>query len=156
MTEAQPGEWWATITHAFESHLREEAHFLDDYEELCEEVSDPGARFLIELILADERRHHDLFEQLAAAARGADGGTPGPPRLPADEAARLLAPTERFLEAELEDREHLKELRKQLRPARDDTLWRLIIELMDLDTAKHVKILEFLSGHLRRAASTSG
>jgi len=156
MSPEQSGEWWAVVSHAFEAHVREESHFLDAYEQLCAEVLDPGARFLIELILEDERRHHGLFERMAASARGdvdSTAGTPEPPRLPADQATRILELTERFLKAELEDRRHLRELRKKLKPARDDTVWHLMVELMELDTAKHVKILEYLK---RQLTSSTG
>lgn len=151
MSTQQSGEWWAIISHAFEAHVREESHFLDAYEQLCSEVLDPGARFLIELILEDERRHHTLFERMAASARGdaePSAGTPDPPHVAPDEARRILEPTQRFLEAELEDRLHLRELREKLKPARDDTVWHLVVELMELDTAKHVKILEYLRDRL--------
>src|SRR3546814_9114207 len=55
-------EWWVKIAHAFETHVREETRFLAVYEELCQGVDDPGTRFLVELILEDERRHHGIFE----------------------------------------------------------------------------------------------
>lgn len=151
----QTGEWWATITHAFQAHVREEAQFLDEYEALSTSLDDPGTRFLVELILEDERRHHQLFERMSATALGeADGddATPPPPRLTPADAVRVLGPTERFLDAEKEDRRHLAELRKQLRPARDDTLWELIIELLELDTTKHVRILEYVRDRARDAA----
>lgn len=156
MSADQSGEWWAVISHAFDVHVREESYFLDAYEELCQEVLDPGARFLIELILEDERRHHRLFERMAASAREGDGagaqGTPAPPDLDPEQARRILEPTQRFLEAELDDRKHLRELRKKLEPVRDDTIWHLMVGLMELDTAKHVKILEYLSAHFGQSA----
>lgn len=154
MSRELTGEWWAVVIHALQAHAREEAQFLEDYEELCRDMTDPGARFLVELILEDERRHHGLWERMAATARGDDdGATPPPPRLSPDEAARLLGPTERFLAAEREDRVHLRDLEKQLRPARDETLWQLIVDLMRLDTEKHVRILEYLRDRLRETAA---
>ncbi|HEX7095931.1 MAG TPA: hypothetical protein VF183_08605 [Acidimicrobiales bacterium] len=153
MSTRQSGEWWAEVTHAFQSHVREEVHFLDEYEELCLSITDPGTKFLLELIIEDERRHHALFERLAAAALGADDveGTPPPPQLTAEEARRVLEPTERFLDAEREDRGGLRDLSKRLGPARHDTLWQLLVELMAHDTAKHIAILEYLRDRLREA-----
>src|SRR3546814_8000282 len=49
------------------------SRFLAAYEELCQGVDDPGTRFLVALILEDERRHHGIFERLASSARGDDG-----------------------------------------------------------------------------------
>lgn len=145
-------EWWVRITHALESHVREETRFLEAYETLCEAVEDPGTRFLIDLILEDERRHHELFGRLAASARG-DGGRPSivSPDPSPEEARRILEPTARFLEAEHEDREELRKLAKELRGSAD-SLWHLLIELMDLDTRKHVAILEYLKGRLEERA----
>lgn len=155
MAKEPSGEWWAVITHQFQAHVREEEEFIEAYERLAADVTDPGTRFLITLIVEDERRHHDLMEQMAATARG--DATPGnaapePPRLSVDEARRLLGATEHFLEAEKEDRDRLKELARHLRPAREDTLWHLLVQLMDLDTAKHITILQYLRDRLREAA----
>jgi len=152
VADRRSNEWWVRITHALESHVREETHFLDAYEELCESVEDLGTRFLIDLILADERRHHELFARLAASARGDDGRpvivTPNPS---AEEARRILEPTRRFLDAEQEDREQLRRLAKDLDGVAD-SLWRLLIQLMDLDTRKHVAILEYLKERLEQRA----
>ena len=153
MARRDTNEWWVRITHAFEAHVREETLFLQAYEELCQSVEDPGTRFLIDLILEDERRHHDLFRELADAARSLEpgkGGLVAPDPSP-EEARRILEPTQRFLEAELEDRRHLRELAKEL-DGTADSLWRLLIELMDLDTRKHVAILEHLEQRLRDRA----
>ncbi|HEY9557626.1 MAG TPA: hypothetical protein VIR58_12880 [Acidimicrobiales bacterium] len=148
-------EWWVKIAHAFETHVREETRFLAAYEELCQGVDDPGTRFLVELILEDERRHHGIFERLASSARGDDGigvlSPPAPHPSPA-EARAILAPTREFLEAELEDRRHLRTLAKEVDGVAD-SLWRLLIELMDLDTRKHVMILEFLRDRLTESAA---
>jgi hypothetical protein len=67
-------------------------------------------------------------------------------------ARRLLEPTERFLEAERDDRAQLRRLRKELKPARSNTLWPLMVELMEIDTDKHIRILEYLGTRLRDAA----
>jgi rubrerythrin len=147
-------EWWARITHAFQVHVREEETFLESYRELVHEIGEPGMRFLVELILEDEERHHALMERMAHETRGDHDiePTPEPPHFTAEEAARLLEPTERFYEAEREDREKLAALIRDLRPVRDDTLWSLLVELMEIDTQKHVKILDYLRRRLREAA----
>lgn len=152
MSTAQSNEWWVTLTHAFDTHVREEARFLAAYEELCKDIVDPGARFLIELILEDERRHHGIFERLAESARNdTESSTPPVPRPSREEAESILEPTKRFLEAEEEDRGHLRDLAKRLEES-PESLWRLLIEVMDLDTRKHVLILEYLCDRLEEAA----
>jgi rubrerythrin len=133
--------------------VREETEFLDAYSELVDGVDDEAICLLIRLVLEDERRHHAMFEDMTKAILGEDGSaTLQPPRPTPEDARRLLGPTERFLEAEEDDRARLRKLRRELRPMRDDTLWPLLVELMEIDTAKHVLILGYLRRQLREAA----
>jgi len=145
------GEWWATVIHEFRAHVREEVGFLDAYEALVADSEDESVRFLLELIVADEHRHHDLFSSMAEASVGEDT-LPGAPRISVDAARLLLEPTTRFLEAEHEETRKLAALRRELKPVRTDTLWPLLVELMEFDTAKHVRILEYLRDRLAEAA----
>jgi hypothetical protein len=150
----QSNEWWAAIGHAFASHVRDESYVLDRYEDLARSTADPGTRFLLQLILADERHHHQVFEQLrAAAAPGASiENIPGPPEPSAEEVPLLLEQTQRFIEFEHEDAASLKTLGRQLRASDTGSLWRLLVELMQLDTEKHLRILDYLKRHLEDPA----
>jgi hypothetical protein len=144
-------EWWATVIHEFHAHVREESGFLSAYEALVASSEDDAVRFLLELILGDEHRHHELFTSMADASVG-EGPFPRPPRLSRDAARALLEPTERFLHAEREESKKLAALRRELKPAGDNTLWPLMVELMEIDTSKHVRILEFLHDRLSKEA----
>jgi rubrerythrin len=146
-------EWWTWITHEFQAHVREEEHFLDSYRELVDAVDQPGARLLVELIIEDEERHHGLMARLAREAREAEeaDGDTVVPQFSAEDVARLLEPTERFLDAERDDRRRLRALASALKPLRDTNVWPLVIELMELDTRKHIRILEFLRARMREA-----
>jgi len=150
----QTNEWWAAISHAFASHVRDEGYVLDGYEELARSTADPGTKFLLELILADEHHHHQVFEDLSAAVAKESSGNkiPGPPAPSADEAPLLLEQTQRFIEFEREDAASLKALSRELRPTETGTLWRLLVELMQLDTEKHLRILDYLKRHLENLA----
>jgi hypothetical protein len=33
---------------------------------------------------------------------------------------------------------------------RDATMWQLLIKVMEMDTAKHIEILEFVKGHAQK------
>jgi rubrerythrin len=151
-SETQSGEWWAKVNHQFASHVRQETSFLEEYERLVEQVGDAGIAFLLRMILDDERRHHALFEEMSKAARGVEDALPAAPAPDAATAAALLEPTERFLAAERDDQVTLRRLRKELKPARGDTLWPLLVELMEIDTEKHIRVLEYLRQRLRAAA----
>ena len=62
----------------------------------------------------------------------------------------LAEVTSRFLAAERADQKQLRALRKELRPFRDTSLWALLVELMEHDTAKHIRLLTFLRDHIAR------
>jgi hypothetical protein len=144
-------EWWAMITHEFQAHVREEEHFLESYRELVKTIDDPGTRLLVELIVEDEERHHALMARLAREAREAVEGSVATiaPRFSADDIARLLEPTERFLDAERDDRRRLRALAGALKPLRDTNVWPLVVELMEIDTRKHIRVLEYLRTRMR-------
>jgi rubrerythrin len=144
-------EWWAKVIHEFHAHVREEGEFLDAYEALVASSEDESVRFLLELILGDEHRHHDMFMSMADASVG-EAPFPGPPQLSPGTARALLEPTERFLAAEKEESKKLAALRRSLKPAAGGTLWPLMVELMEIDTSKHVRILEFLRERFSEAA----
>ncbi|HLI16531.1 MAG TPA: hypothetical protein VKV23_10850 [Acidimicrobiales bacterium] len=148
-TEALSNDWQLRIAHAFSSHVREETHVLDAYELVAQTTGDEGTRYLLRLILDDERRHHEIFEQLSASLdRGEAPRIPDPPNpAPADRPA-LSAQTRRLLELERSDERSLRELARELRPAERATLWRLLVDLMELDTTKHIRILEYLQERL--------
>lgn len=154
----QSDEWWVVVSHAFSSHVRDENYVLEEYSKLAEATVDPGTRFLLELIIADERRHHAFFERLGADTRdgsapGTDAQVPPPPTPPVEERPALLEQTARFLELEREDATSLKELARELRPVRHDTLWLLLVEMMRLDTEKHLLILSYLHRRLEALGS---
>ena len=63
-----------------------------------------------------------------------------------DSGNRALAEeTHRLLELERHDRRELKHLRKNLRPFTNASLWEVIVDLMLLDTEKHIRILELVA-----------
>ena len=60
----------------------------------------------------------------------------------------LLAETKRLLAFEKDDRKELRQLRKALKHGPRSSLHPLLVELMLLDTNKHIAILEFIRDHL--------
>lgn len=55
-----------------------------------------------------------------------------------------MGATNRLIEFERDDEKALQRLKKELRPVRDTTLFWLLVTLMELDTKKHIAILEFI------------
>lgn len=147
-------EWWVRIAHEFQTHTRDELHFLERYDAAMLEIDDPAARNLLHMILRDEHLHHDLFEAMTHQVLGEDGtGGAGVPTPSPAVARSLIEPTERFLEAERDDRKRLRKLAKELAPLERESMWPLLVGLMEIDTEKHVRILEYLLERLRDATT---
>ena len=131
-------------------HVSTEGAMLEEYQRLAQDQSaSPAFRYVANLIFADERRHHQIFNDLAesirqsAELRHEDEPIPSLDGLQA-ERNRIEAVTERLLAAERADAKELKRLAKQLKDVRETTLWGLLVDLMQADTAKHIKILSFI------------
>jgi erythromycin esterase-like protein len=78
---------------------------------------------------------------------------PGP-RVPDDmptheDRGAILAKTKHLLEVEREDAKELKALRREIDKVEDTAWWDILIEAMELDTKKHIKILEFIRDQVR-------
>lgn len=145
--------WEQEIYDHVTEHVSTEGRLLDEYQRLAQDESmSPAFRYLANLIIEDERRHHKYFNELAESIRMAaelrvqDAPIPLLGSLRKDR-ERVLEATERLLEAERQDARDLKALAKQMRDVRDTTLWVLLVDLMEHDTEKHMKILRFVKEH---------
>lgn len=131
-------------------HGSEEGRILAQYEAASTDTRDTAARYLIDLIMSDERRHHrTLVEMATSMAWDTLGGGDAVPPLGLHSDAAFAAATRRLREYEEQDRRELLTLRRKLRPFEETTLWGLLVDLMILDTEKHATILRFLERHAR-------
>ena len=133
-------------------HGKEEGELLATYEELAAGAPDESVRYLINLILEDEHRHHRLLAELGNAIAWGSSSAPeasAVPRLPRALDGALLEQTRLMRRSEQADYRALRRIRRRLRPFSDTTLWVLVIDLMLLDTKKHATILRFLERHSR-------
>jgi hypothetical protein len=145
------------LVEVLASHGVEEGALLARYQRFENEASAPETRYLVKIILDDERRHHRLMVEMAnALAWGLSRQSPDPavPDMTYGDAdsVELADETKRLLDAEERDRVELKALQRRLRPFKDITLWQLLVDLMLLDTEKHARILRFILAHQRRSA----
>jgi rubrerythrin len=138
------------------SHADSERETLQAYEQLASTTTSKTFAYLARLILADERRHHQMLDDLATTIRtdAELSGDPGPiPLLDLrEDRQEILAATERLLAIEQQDNKELKALAKELKDLKDTTAWALIIEIMQADNAKHLRILNFIKDHTRHPA----
>lgn len=137
------------------SHGQVEGAILDEYKSLAEgEETSHAFRYLAEIILEDEVRHHQVFADLAEAMKQMgeihvdDAPIPHLSGLRRDKDL-ILDVTRRLLEVERDDAKALKDLAKKYKPYKDTTMWGLLVELMRLDTEKHIKILKFMRDRAR-------
>ena len=140
------------IVKALDRHGREEGELLERYRRFEEESDSPWVRYLVRLVMEDERRHHGLLEGLAnTIAWGGLKGTPDqtvptfPHAFGRDDA--LESETRALLNHELRDRVELRRIRRRLSSYGDVALWELLIDLMRSDTDKHIRIFRFILRH---------
>ncbi|MEZ5219016.1 MAG: hypothetical protein R2715_21105 [Ilumatobacteraceae bacterium] len=122
-------------------HLESEGELVGEYERLVASPS-PYVSFLAGLIAEDERRHHGIYEEwidsLENIAELQFSGVPT--GLDAEHVTELRSILDRLTEAELQDIEDLDELQQRRRHAGPDPV-RLVLEVMRMDTEKHLRIL---------------
>jgi rubrerythrin len=134
------------------AHEQEEARSLVEYEQAATTSPDAGVRYLMGLVLEDERRHHRMTQAMAdevhKSLQWLDGDPPLPPitATGADQ-NQLLAQTRRFLAVETDGQRKLEELRKQVKSLHSGLL-ELIVELMEADTKKHIQVLKYIEHQL--------
>jgi len=130
-----------------QSHAEAEEQIEEDYRQLASSVDAADVRFLIELILEDEGRHHRWFGQLSDAVKALIELKPEPeiPWVrPLSDPGELLKATKRFLAIERDDSKELRHTLKELHEVEDTTLWALVVLIMPPATEKHIEILRFI------------
>ncbi len=148
--------WEERLYRHLTTHEEHERDLLVEYQEAAEASGSEAFRYLSSLIVEDEIRHHRLFRDLADALKTDAELRPDEPRVPrldkwGPDAARLVELTEALLAREEADAKELHRLSTRLRNVKDNTMWQLLVRLMEMDTAKHIEILEFVRRNARRA-----
>jgi rubrerythrin len=148
--------WEEELYQHLTTHLDNERDLLIAYQQAATESKSAAFRYLAELIIEDEKRHHRLFEDLANALRSDVEMRPVEPAVPdlsgfGELPAKVVELTEQLLAREEQDAGELRHLSRELRDVRDTTLWQLLVKVMELDTEKHAEILRFVRKHARSA-----
>jgi len=134
------------------SHVQAERGLLEQYSAIAERTQSKAFRYLVNLLIEDEIRHHRILSDLAdsledQALRGGLKSTI--PYMDFDRADRagVIEATGQLMDRENEDARELKRLQRELRDMKDFTLWSLLVELMQRDNQKHIAILRFVRKH---------
>jgi hypothetical protein len=139
------------LIHEFKHQEAEEERCLELYRRVAEESEEPTARFLLNMIIADEERHHDLLDRSIAglkddlgSTRAVRSATPRPDRAAERELALMI---ERFMGVERNGIRVCEKLKKTSRRFRQELL-ALFCKAMIYDSLKHIAILKFLQTEL--------
>ena len=143
------------LANEFEAHEAQEGKFLRQYKDLAGKTKNRMIKFLLQLIISDEEKHHAITHAMASTLKGdlnwtnPDDAIRGLYDLGEDK-KKLLKLTEDFIRVEKEGISEYKKLIKESRGYYRD-LFVLLFQSMVRDSEKHVEILEFLRDRLREA-----
>jgi hypothetical protein len=155
-SSAGPSEWERDVYAHLTNHIEGERGLLQEYRTAAEASPSKAFRYLVNLLIDDEIRHHRIFTELADTLESEallTGKDPAISYMDFDHAANrdaVIDLTNQLLQKEQEDAQELKRLQHQLRDVRDTSLWTLLVDLMQRDTQKHVAILRFAKKHAGR------
>ena len=143
------------LMREFESHETHEAVYVRRYRDLFLRLQNPLVKFLLELILADEEKHHTVLQSMTSTLKGAVTWTRFESALEGlynlgQQKDEILKVTEEFIRAE---KREIVEYRKLMRATKRyyQGLFTLFLAAMIHDSEKHVEILEFLRKQLKSA-----
>jgi len=141
------GEREGNLLATLGTHGDREGAVLDTYAQLVEHCEDEGIRYLSQLILEDEKRHHRIIDEMLNQIRSVVEDLdlePSTPAMVGRVSDDLLAETKRLLAFEKDDLAELRRLRKDLKHTKAYPLLSLLVNLMIQDTRKHIEILGFI------------
>jgi rubrerythrin len=143
------------LLNEFESHETQEKDFLRQYKEVAADVRQPLIKFLLQLIISDEEKHHAVTHAMVATLKGDLNWTKPEDAIRGlydmgEKKQELLAVTEEFIRTEKEGIRECKTLTKVSRRYYKG-LFALLMGCMIHDSQKHVMILEFLRDKLKEA-----
>ncbi len=135
------------------THESAEERWLSIYKKIAAESEDPITRFLLDLIIADEERHHQIIGRMISSLKDdlANSGMTGSSAVNAKAKTRakeLAQAIDRFLEVERNGIREFKKLNKASERFHQK-LFGLLCRSIIQDSMKHVDILSFLRSKLR-------
>jgi hypothetical protein len=142
------------LMNEFKTHENDEERWLSVYKESAEAADDPVIRFLLNMIVTDEERHHQILARTMASlkddlASTRAGERPAKTAASAAAARELAVIVERFLDVERKGIRECEKLKKTTQRFRQGLL-ALFCETMIYDSLKHIAILKFLRTKLKQ------
>lgn len=150
--------WAQELIAHLNDHMDSERDALTAYGAMARSARDTRVAAIIRQILDDEVRHHQQFAEMRddlqaeLERRDRDRGRGRLDRGRRPDVSALLSKTEEMLSLERADIRELRRLARQLRKV-EDAAWRaVIVEAMELDTRKHIRLLEGVRDLLREGS----
>ena len=145
---ASVGEFDAALMELLESHLTEEGALLEHYRGLANSP-DEAVRYIAQLIIDDEQRHHQLLTEMLNRFKTSAWFVDQEPHVPfftrsAD--PRGLKESVRKLRAfERHDLRQLRKLERRLGFLRRESINGVLVRALIMDTRKHLAYLRALN-----------
>jgi rubrerythrin len=144
------------ILDCFAAHEREERQFLDGYRDIADRHENPLVRFLLQMIMSDEEKHHAVVHTITATLNADSGWPRAGETLPklgqisAEEKETLIKLTAKFIQTE---KDGIKSYKALLKSSGDyyGGLLVLLIQTIIHDSEKHLMILRFIDKKLRES-----
>jgi hypothetical protein len=155
-SSAGPSAWERDLYAHLTTHVEGERGLLQQYRSAAEASPSKALRYLVDLLIEDEIRHHRIFTDLAeslkndALLKNTDPAIPYLDLNQTSDREAVIDLTDELLQREQADAQELKRLRHELRDVKDTSLWELLVEVMERDTQKHIAILRFAKKHAGR------
>jgi rubrerythrin len=155
-SSAGASQWERSLYAHLTNHVAAENELLQEYKAAAETSPSNALRYLVNLLIEDEIRHHRIYTQLAESLKteaflGAEN--PAVPHMDFDKPENyeaILDLTTQLLDKEQRDAQELKRLQRELRDMKHTSLWSMLVDVMQRDTQKHIAILRFAKKHARR------
>jgi rubrerythrin len=140
----------------FEGHERQEMEFIERYKEIIDGHPDALVKFLLQLIISDEEKHHSVVRSMASWLKGdltwasADQRAANLGEITREEKEELLNLTSIFIK---EENDTIREYKSIIDASKGyyGGLFTLLIETIVHDSQKHIKILKFLEKRLKKS-----
>ena len=148
-------EWERKLYAHLTSHADRERGLLEEYRSAAQTSPSKAMRYLVNLLIEDEIRHHLIFKELAESLQSEATLSGRDPIIPyldfhkSENREAVIDLTDQLLKKEQEDAQELKQLERELRDVKDTSLWGLLVDLMQRDTQKHIAILRFAKTHTK-------
>lgn len=146
-------EFDAALIEQLEHHLADEATILAEYRDL-EDSPDEAVRYLAQLIMDDEQRHHRVLTEILNRFRTSAWFVEQTPRVPSftksSDPGALKDSVRRLRAFERRDLRQLKKLERRLGVLRRDSINGVLVRSLVMDTRKHLLYLKMLDRMARK------